>query len=82
MKSGPNGVLADGRAAHDVAALEHQRAQPFAREVGGGDEAVVPATDDDDVVLLSHRVASTLTDSRVSKYAVPEGSEGSTRGAA
>ena len=50
--SGPEAgmdLLGDGRAADDVAPLEHERAQPGLGQIGRGDEAVVPAADDDDV---------------------------------
>jgi hypothetical protein len=43
-------LLGDAGAADDVAALEHQRPHPAAREVERGDEPVVPAADDDRIV--------------------------------
>ena len=51
---GSEGLLADSSATHDVAPLEHEGRQARAGEVGGRDEAVVPAAHDDDVVALGH----------------------------
>jgi hypothetical protein len=45
-------LLGDARAADDLAALEDDRAEPGAREIGGGNEPVVPAADDDRIVLV------------------------------
>ena len=49
VDAGPR-ALRDGRPAEVVAALEDQHRAPGARQVGGGDEAVVPAADDHGVV--------------------------------
>ena len=45
-------LLAPGRAADALAALEHQHLAPGTREVRGASEAVVSAADDDGVVSL------------------------------
>ena len=47
-------LLGDGGAAEHVAALEHEHLLARAREVGRGDEPVVPAADDDRVVFAAH----------------------------
>ncbi len=49
VDAGPR-ALRDRRPADVVAALEDEHRAPGARQVGGGDEAVVPAADDHDVV--------------------------------
>ena len=43
-------LLGDGRAADDAAPLQHHDLEPGHRQIGGADEAVVPAADDDRVV--------------------------------
>jgi hypothetical protein len=45
-------LLGDRGAADDGAALEHDGALAGASEIGGRNEAVVPAPDDDRVVLI------------------------------
>src|SRR5947207_5180557 len=45
-------LLAPGRAADTLAALQHQHLAPGAREVRGASEAIVSAANDDDVVRL------------------------------
>ena len=57
---GAERLLADGGAADDVPALEHEGPQALAGEVGRGDQAVVPAADDDDVVVLGHARTSAV----------------------
>ena len=42
--------LGDGRAADDAAPLQHRHLQAGHRQIGGADEAVVPAADDDGVI--------------------------------
>src|SRR6266550_8809978 len=53
-------LFGDGGAADSRPALEHQHRLLGAREVGGRDEAVVPAADDDRVVALHARLRSGL----------------------
>ena len=55
--AGPD-LFGDGAAAHQFAALEHQHLAAGAREVSGGDQAVVAAADDDGVVLGHFRNVS------------------------
>ncbi len=43
-------LLAHGRAAEDVAALEHEHLAAGLGQVGGARQAVVPAADDDGIV--------------------------------
>ena len=49
-----NHFLRHRGSAQDVAALEHQRAQPGLRQVGAAGQSVVAATDDDHIVHLCH----------------------------
>ncbi len=49
-------LLGHGRATEHVAPFEDERPQPGPGEVGGADEAVVPATDHDGVVGLGHGI--------------------------
>ena len=53
VHGGAGEPLAGGRAADVGAGLEHERAQPGAGEIGGGDQAVVAAADDDRVVVVA-----------------------------
>ena len=59
-----NDLFGASRAADDVTALQHQDLLAGAREIGGVDQAVVPAADDDGVVtvciVLRHEQDSTL----------------------
>ena len=48
--AGPD-LFGDGAAAHQFAPLEHQHLAAGARQIGGGDQAVVAAADDDGIVL-------------------------------
>ena len=52
MKAGMK-ALRDGRAAHDLAALEHQSLQSRFGKIGGRHQTIVATADDDDVVLLA-----------------------------
>ena len=62
---GPRGHRVGG-AARLVARLQHHGARPGLRQVGAGDQPVVPATDDDRVVALRrHGSDSHLTRGRV-----------------
>ena len=47
-------LLGDRRAAEHVAPLEDERLEAGPRQVGGGDEPVVPSADDHRVVALRH----------------------------
>ena len=52
---GPERMLADRGAAGHLPALAHQGVQPAAGQVGGGDQAVVPAADDDGIPASAQR---------------------------
>ena len=62
-------LLGDGGASEDVAALEHDDAEPGACQICAADEAVVAAADDDRVVALLHRGA--MLDHRAPLTATP-----------
>ncbi len=57
LEAGPQ-LFRDASAAHDLAALQHQNAQPRARQVSRRHQPVVASPDHDGVITLRHWFAS------------------------
>ena len=57
--AGPD-LFGDGAAAEELAAFEHEHLPSGARQVGGGDQAVVAAADDDHIVFGHAQLLSSL----------------------
>lgn len=77
--TGPH-LLSDACATRHVAPFEHQHSQPGAREVGGGDEAVMPGAnaDDDKVERAGYRRAPSSNAATSAGKSGPKTSAGGT----